>query len=39
MDHYDEVPLLVDVAYDESEGRGNPLLVATLEVWNIGGHN
>ena len=32
MDHDDEVPTLVDVAYDESEGRGIPLLAASLEV-------
>ena len=34
----DKVPPLVDVAYDESEGGGNPLLTASLEVWNNGGH-
>ena len=39
MDCDDEASPLVDVAYDESEGRGNPLLAARLEVWNTGGHD
>ena len=39
MDRDDEVPPLVDVAYDESEASGNPLLAASLEVWNTGGHH
>ena len=36
MDRDDEVPLLVDVAHDKSE---DPLLTASLEVWNTGGHH
>ena len=40
MDYVDQIPPpLVDVAYDKAEGRGNPLLATTLEVWNTGGHH
>ena len=37
-DHNEEVPSLVDVAYDEAEEHGNQLPAASLEVWNTGEH-